>query len=443
MSQASSKSESKSEASARRIPPARSETAAAAGRSAANPAATPSLDEAAAAELAGIRDAGLSRALREVESCQEPTVVIDGREFVLLCSNNYLGLASHPEVTAAAREAIGSSGASAVSSRLISGHMSAHRHLEERVADWKGTQRALCFSTGYQANIGAITTLVGRGDVVVSDELNHASLIDGCRLSRAQVAVYRHNDVEHLRSVLNGHGSARRKLVVTESVFSMDGDIAPLADISAAAREHGGGLMVDEAHGAGVFGPRGAGVAAELGLTDAIDVHVGTLGKALGSFGAYVAGSSALVDLLINRARSFIFTTGLPPSAAAAARAAIDVIEREPERASGLLERAAGLATRLRAAGLSVPCAESQILPIVVGDAGKAVAVMRDLLERGIYVAAIRPPTVPAGTSRLRVSLMATHTADQIDAAADAIIESIAAVTSGERLAAADTARRA
>ncbi len=334
MSQASSKSESKSEASARRIPPARSETAAAAGRSAANAAATPSLDEAAAAELAAIRDAGLSRSLREVESCQEPTVVIDGREFVLLCSNNYLGLASHPEVTAAAREAIGSSGASAVSSRLISGHMSAHRHLEERVADWKGTQRALCFSTGYQANICAITTLVGRGDVVVSDELNHASLIDGCRLSRAQVAVYRHNDVEHLRSVLNGHGSARRKLVVTESVFSMDGDIAPLADISAAAREHGAWLMVDEAHGAGVFGPRGAGVAAELGLTDAIDVHVGTLGKALGSFGAYVAGSSALVDLLINRARSFIFTTGLPPSAAAAARAAIDVIEREPERAS-------------------------------------------------------------------------------------------------------------
>jgi glycine C-acetyltransferase len=442
MSQASSKSESKSEASARRIAPARPETAAAAGRAAANAAATPSLDEAAAAELAAIRDAGLSRSLREVESCQEPTVVIDGREFVLLCSNNYLGLASHPEVTAAAREAIGNAGASAVSSRLISGHMSAHRQLEERIAEWKGTQRALCFSTGYQANIGAITTLVGRGDVVVSDELNHASLIDGCRLSRAQVAVYRHNDVEHLRSVLNEHGSARRKLVVTESVFSMDGDIAPLADISAAAREHGAWLMVDEAHGAGVFGPRGAGVAAELGMTDAIDVHVGTLGKALGSFGAYVAGSSALVDLLINRARSFIFTTGLPPSAAAAACAAIDVIEREPGRAAGLLQRAADLATRLRAAGLSVPCAESQILPIVVGDAGKAVAVMRDLLERGIYVAAIRPPTVPAGTSRLRLSLMATHSADQIDAAADAIIESIAAVTSGERLAAANAARR-
>lgn len=442
MSQASSKSESKSEASARRIAPARPETAAAAGRAAANAAATPSLDEAAAAELAAIRDAGLSRSLREVESCQEPTVVIDGREFVLLCSNNYLGLASHPEVTAAAREAIGNAGASAVSSRLISGHMSAHRQLEERIAEWKGTQRALCFSTGYQANIGAITTLVGRGDVVVSDELNHASLIDGCRLSRAQVAVYRHNDVEHLRSVLNEHGSARRKLVVTESVFSMDGDIAPLADISVAAREHGAWLMVDEAHGAGVFGPRGAGVAAELGMTDAIDVHVGTLGKALGSFGAYVAGSSALVDLLINRARSFIFTTGLPPSAAAAACAAIDVIEREPGRAAGLLQRAADLATRLRAAGLSVPCAESQILPIVVGDAGKAVAVMRDLLERGIYVAAIRPPTVPAGTSRLRLSLMATHSADQIDAAADAIIESIAAVTSGEHLAAANAARR-
>jgi 8-amino-7-oxononanoate synthase len=380
------------------------------------------LESAAAAELAAIREAGLGRELREVESCQAPTVTIDGREHLLLCSNNYLGLASHPEIVAAARDAVEAFGASAGSSRLISGHMSAHRRLEERIAAWKDTPRALCFSTGYQANIGVITSLVRRGDIVVSDELNHASIIDGCRLSRADVAVYRHNDVEHLRAVLSERRGARRKLVITESVFSMDGDIAPLVEIHEAAAEHGAWLMVDEAHGAGVFGPRGAGVAAELGLTDVIDVHIGTLGKALASFGAYVAGSGALIDLLVNRARPFIFTTGLPPSAAAAAGAAIDVVEREPERARDLLARARALAARLREAGLQIPCADSQILPVLVGEADDAVAVMRRLLEAGVYVAAIRPPTVAPGTSRLRVSLMATHTDEQIGRAADAII---------------------
>jgi len=389
------------------------------------------LEEAATAELAAIREAGLERGLREVESGQEPTVTIDGRELLLLCSNNYLGLASHPEVVTAARAALEEFGASSVSSRLISGHMSPHRQLEERIATWKETARALCFSTGYQANIGVITSLVGRGDVVVSDELNHASIIDGCRLSRAEVAVYRHNDVEHLRAVLAERRGASRKLVVTESVFSMDGDIAPLGDIHEAAAEHGAWLMVDEAHGAGVFGPRGAGVAAELGLTDAIDIHVGTLGKALGSFGAYVAGSDALIDLLINRARPFIFTTGLPPSAAAAAGAAIDIVEREPERARDLLARASTLAARLRAAGLTVPCADSQILPVHVGEADDAVAAMRRLLDAGLYVAAIRPPTVPSGTSRLRVSLMATHSDEQIGQAADAIVAAVQGVLGG------------
>ncbi len=384
------------------------------------------LDSALAGDLGAIEAAGLRRHLRRIESAQEPVVTMDGRDYLLLCSNNYLGLANHPEVVEAAREATARYGASSVSSRLIAGNMTAHADLEERIAAWKGTEAALVFSTGYQANIGVITSLVGEGDVVVSDELNHASIIDGCRLSRARAVIYRHNDVDHLASVLADNNTARRTLIVTESVFSMDGDLAPLVDIAAAAERAGAWLMVDEAHGAGVFGPRGAGVVAELGLTEAVHVRMGTLGKALASFGAYVAGSTTLIDALINRARPFIFTTGLPPSAAAAAEAAIEIIEREPERSAGLLARARTLGGRLRAAGLDVPNVESQILPVVIGEAEQALAVATRLLERGIYVAAIRPPTVPAGTSRLRLSLMATHSEDHIERVATALMESVA-----------------
>ena len=381
------------------------------------------LESALAEDLAAIRTAGLERRLRRIDSAQAPAVDLDGRRVLLFCSNNYLGLADHPEVVAAAREALDRFGASAVSSRLISGHMAPHAELEEKIATWQRCRRALLFSTGYQANIGAITSLVGKEDVVVSDELNHASIIDGCRLSRARVAVYRHNDVEHMADLLDRYAHARRALVVTESIFSMDGDRAPLGDIAREAKRRDAWLMVDEAHAAGVFGPGGAGVVAEEKLTAAVDVHVGTLGKALGSAGAYVAGSTELVDLLVNRARSFIFTTGLAPSAAAAALAAIHVIEREPERAAGLLTRSRSLGERLRRAGLEVPNVDSQILPVVVGEPIDSVAIARGLLARGAYVAAIRPPTVPAGTSRLRLSLMATHSADDIDRVGTWLIE--------------------
>jgi len=406
---------------AERWQPSRSETA---SNTAPRLAAKTPLAEEINAELDDIRTRGLDRCLRTVESAQEPEVTIDGRRCLLLCSNNYLGLASHPEVVAAARSAIEQWGTSAVSSRLISGHMSPHAALEERIAEWKGCERALVFSTGYHANVGVLSTLTSRGDLILSDALNHASIIDGCRLSRAEVAVYRHCDVEQLRALLAGEAAqrARRVLVVTESVFSMDGDRAPLADIVSAAREFGAEVMVDEAHATGVLGPRGAGLAAELGVTGDVAVHVGTLGKALASFGAYVAGSSRLIELLINRARPFVFTTGLPPAAAAAAHAAIDITEREPERRAGLLARARRLGQRLRETGASVPHVESQILPIIVGSAAQAVAVARELLERGVYVAAIRPPTVPEGTSRLRVSLMATHTNEHVERAAEAIV---------------------
>ncbi len=380
------------------------------------------------AELETIEAKGLRRLLRLIDGAQEASVQIDGREHLLFCSNNYLGLANHPEVVRAARAATARCGAGAVSSRLISGHMRVHAELEDCLAAWKGTQAALAFSTGYQANIGVITSLMGRGDVILSDELNHASIIDATRLARAHTLVYRHNDVAHLVELLAGDTGrdARRVLVVTESVFSMDGDRAPLAAIVEAAKRCGAWVMVDEAHGAGIFGPAGAGLAAELGLSDEIDIHMGTLGKALGSFGAYVAGSRTLIDHLINRARSFIFTTGLPPSAVAAAQAAIEICKREPERATGLLARAAALGGRLRAAGLDVPHVESQILPVVIGPAERTVAVAGALLERGIYVAAIRPPTVAAGTSRLRLSVMATHSQEQIDAVGDALIEILA-----------------
>jgi 8-amino-7-oxononanoate synthase len=394
----------------------------------------PSLEDALASDLDLLDGQGLRRKLREIGGAQDAVVRVGGRDAVLFCSNNYLGLASHPEVVEAAARAARDFGAGSASSRLISGHMTAHAELEAKIAAWKSTEAALLFSTGYHANVGVLSALVGPGDVVVSDELNHASIIDGCRLSRARVAVYRHNDVDHLRQVLAGCDDARRVLVVTESVFSMDGDLAPLAAIADAAGERGAWLMVDEAHAAGVFGPAGAGVVAALGLGDRVDIHMGTLGKALGSFGAYVAGSRTLVDLLVNRARSFIFTTGLPPSAVAAASAALDVVAREPGRAAGLLERSRRLGEELRSAGLDVANLESQILPVMVGDAREAVSAAARLLDRGYYVAAIRPPTVPRGTSRLRLSLMATHSDEQIAGVARELAELLAP---GRRLAAA------
>lgn len=380
------------------------------------------LDESLAAELREIDNNGLLRQLREISSAQSPSITLQGREILLFCSNNYLGLANDPRLVAASVKATQRHGASAVSSRLISGHMSSHAELEANLAAWKQREAALVFSTGFQANIGLITSLVGPGDVVVSDELNHASIIDGCRLSRAKILVYRHNDLDHLRETLITARSARRVLVVTESVFSMDGDRAPLVQIAEMTKAEGAWLAVDEAHAAGVLGPDGAGLVAELGLHEQVDAVVGTLGKALGSFGAYVAGSRQLVDLLVNRARSFIFTTALPPSAVAASNAAIEICRSEPERRARLLQKARALGESLRRGGLEVPNIDSQILPILIGGAEQTVALAQDLLDAGLYVAAIRPPTVAPGTSRLRLSLMATHSDEQIEQARTEIV---------------------
>ena len=369
-----------------------------------------------AAELAALEDAGLRRRLRPLASASDAEVLLDGRRVLLLSSNNYLGLATHPAVKAAACAAIQRWGCGTGASRLIAGHLELHAEVEAKLAALKGTEAALLFPSGYQANVGAITTLVGRGDHVFSDALNHASIVDGCRLSRASVHVYPHRDVQTLEAELAATARGGRRLIVTDSVFSMDGDRAPLEALAALAEHYHSWLMVDEAHATGVLGPGGAGLAEAEGLGARVTVHMGTLGKALGAAGAYVAGARALVDLLVNRARTFIYTTGLAPAAVAAAGAALEVVATEPERRAALVQNAATLRDGLRALGLDAR-GDTHIVPLMVGDNRAALAFADALLARDVHALAIRPPTVPPGTARLRVTPMATHTAAQLERA--------------------------
>jgi 8-amino-7-oxononanoate synthase len=370
-------------------------------------------------ELAAREAAGLRRRLRAVEGRQAARVAIDGRSLISLCSNNYLGLADHPALIEAAVAAARELGVGAGASRLVSGSMRLHHRLEERLAAFKGTRRALLFNSGYHANLGTIQALVGKEDAVFSDALNHASLIDGCRLSRAALHVYPHRDAGALAALL-GRVTARRKLIVTDSVFSMDGDTAPLAEICALAERHGAMVMVDEAHATGVLGRKGAGLVEALGLQGRVDVQMGTLGKALGGFGAYVAGSETLIEYLLNCARTFVYTTALPPPVVAAALAALDVVEREPERRAAALANAARLRSGLHRLGYEVPAGEAAIVPVLLGDAALTMRVSDALLLRGVLALGIRPPTVPAGTARIRTTVMATHTQADVDAALDA-----------------------
>ena len=365
-------------------------------------------------ELERLKETGLYRKLRRVDGDQGSTLVLDGREVVNFSSNNYLGLANHPALGEAAKAAIDRYGCGSGASRLISGNMTLHEELESKIAEFKGTEAALVFNSGFQLNTGVVSTLVGEGDAVFSDALNHASIVDGCRLSRAKVAVYGHLDMNHLEGELKRSSSARRKLIVTESLFSMDGDEAPLADIVGLAQRHGAMVMVDEAHATGVYEPNGAGLVAKLGLGEGVFVQMGTLGKALGGFGAYIAGSKALRDLLINRCRSFIFTTSLPPAVMAMAIAAIDLIRTEPERRQALANNSERLRAGLRRLGYTLGGSGRQILPLMVGDANRCMELSQRLLERGVFAHGIRPPTVPPGTSRLRITLMATHTQHQL-----------------------------
>jgi glycine C-acetyltransferase len=368
-------------------------------------------------ELQALRNASLYRRLRPVAGEQDAVLTIEGRQVLNFCSNNYLGLANHPTLREAAKQAIDRYGCGSGASRLISGNMTLHEELESRIAELKGTEAALVFNSGFQANTGIIPVLVGEGDVILSDALNHASIIDGCRLSRAKIVVYGHCDLNDLEQGLKNSSPSRRKLIVTESLFSMDGDEAPLVDLVSLAEKHDAIVMVDEAHATGLYGPNGAGIVAKLGLGERVLVQMGTLGKALGGFGAYIAGSEALRELLINRCRSFIFTTSLPPAVMAMAIAAIDLVEQEPERRQALWNNCQLLRDGLELLGYCLGTSRSQILPLMIGDATQCMKVSEDLLKRGIFAQGIRPPTVPPGTARLRITLMATHTSTHVDQA--------------------------
>ncbi len=369
---------------------------------------------------------GLSRRLRLVSGPQGPTVLIDGKPVLLLCSNNYLGLADHPRVREAAAEAAMRWGVGAGASRLVSGTMTIHRRLEEQLAEFKRSEACLLFGSGYLANIGVIGALAGRGDTIFSDELNHASIIDGCRLSGAQVVVYRHRDVESLEWGLHRHSGRRggeRRLIVTDSVFSMDGNVAPLTEIVELAGIHGARVVVDEAHATGNLGPGGRGAVAQAGLEGEVDVVVGTLGKALGSYGAYACASAEMIRYLINTARPLIFSTAPPPPAVAGALAALQLLQERPHRVQRLRSNARALRRALAARGFAVNEADMHIVPLIVGDERDAMRLCQEGIERGVFAQAIRPPTVPAGSSRLRLTVMASHTASDLRMAADILAD--------------------
>jgi len=370
-----------------------------------------------AERLDELRERGLHRRLRLIEGPQGPSVTLDGRPVLLLCSNNYLGLADRAEVREAAAEAALRWGAGAGASRLISGNMEPHGDLERRLAGFKGYEASLLFGSGYLANTGVIAALAGRDEVVFSDELNHASIVDGCRLSRAETFVYRHGDVEHLGWGLRRAGE-RAALIVSDGVFSMDGDVAPLAELLELARGHGARLMVDEAHATGAVGPGGRGSVSAAGLSGEVDVVVGTLGKALGSYGAYVCADAETIELLVNTARPFIFSTAPPPAAAGGALAALAILEAEPELVERLQSNAATLRTALGAEGLGVGASATQVVPVEIGAAETTMELCERAIRRGVFAQGIRPPTVPEGSSRLRFTAMATHRPEELVGAA-------------------------
>jgi 8-amino-7-oxononanoate synthase len=377
--------------------------------------------------LADLADRDLLRVLTYCGSAPDPVVDIDGVPHLLLASNNYLGLANDPAVVAGARAALEAYGAGAGASRLVTGSLDLHRRLEERLAALKRCEDALVFPTGFQANVGTIPALVGRGDAVFSDELNHASLIDGCRLSGAEVVRYPHADPDALEAAVRGtHG--RRRLIVTDTVFSMDGDLAPMPAIVEIAERHGCMLMVDEAHATGVLGASGAGALEHFGLEGRVPVVMGTLSKALGAQGGYVAGDRDLCDFLRTRDRGFVFTTALAPAAAGAALAALDVVRDQPERRERLHALVARLVEGARALGYTVLPTGSAVVGVLIGEAADALAVGTALRRARVWAPAIRPPSVPPGTARMRLTVMATHEDRHIEWALDALSGARAAV---------------
>lgn len=368
-------------------------------------------------ELKDLEKRGLLRTLKRIDSAQGPRVRIDGREVILLSSNNYLGLANHPRVKRAAIEAIERYGVGSGASRLISGNMSLHEELEERIAEFKGVESSLLFNSGYTANTGIISAIVGKGDFIYSDELNHASIIDGSRLSRAEIRIYPHKDINRLEDLLKRERGKGKRLIITDTVFSMNGDIAPLKEIYELIEKYSALLMVDEAHATGVLGNKGKGAVEHFGLSGKDIIQMGTLGKALGSFGAYIAGSKDLIGYLINKTRSFIYTTSLPSSIAAASIEAIKIIEEDESLIKRLWDNRKIFIDGLNSLGVNTFGSETPIIPIFIGDTYKASKMAQLLFEQGIFAPAIRPPTVPEGGSRIRITVMATHTKDDIEEA--------------------------
>lgn len=366
-------------------------------------------------KLNKLQKEGLYRELRVIDSFDGPTIKIAQREYILLSSNDYLGLTQHPKVKESAKEAIEKFGCGSGASRLISGTNQLHCELENKLADFKNTESALIFSSGYAANLGVISSLVGKGDVIIIDKLNHASIIDGCRLSGANIRVYPHKNMNSLEKILKKSQTYHLRLIITDGIFSMDGDIATLPEIVALAKKYQALVMVDDAHGTGVLGKEGRGTVEYFGLEGHIDIQMGTLSKALGSFGGFIAGSNILIEYLKNKARSFIYSTALPPAQVASALTALEIIQTTPELRQRLWENIQYLRKGLQKLGFDTMESQTQIIPVFIGEDDKTMQVAKFLYENGIFAPGIRPPTVPRGTSRIRLSLMATHTKSQID----------------------------
>ncbi len=388
---------------------------------------SPSLEEVLGDELTQLAEAGLRRTLKSVRQRRAGTVLIDGERIADFASNDYLGLAADPRLARAAAAVLESEGTGAGAARLISGNHPIHEALEKELAAFKHCARALMFGSGYMVNVGVIPALVGEQDVVYSDALNHASLIDGCRLSKATLRVFAHADLGALEAQLQADaGQFRRSLIVVEGVFSMDGDMFPLAGLVPLAKRYGAWTYVDDAHGTGVMGERGRGAIEHHDVLGKVDVVVGTLGKALGTMGAYVAGSARLIEFLLNRARSFVFTTGTPPAMAAATLEAMRIADTESWRRTTVRERAARLRLRLQQGGLNIPGQpDGHIIPVHIGDPVRTMQIAGDMRRRGFLLGGVRPPTVPAGTSRLRISVSAMHPRELVDALAANLLDAL------------------
>ena len=376
-------------------------------------------------ELAERRLAELYRSRKTLESPQGPEVTIDGQEYLAFCSNDYLGLANHPDVVASLRRASEQYGLGSGASHLVVGHSRVHHQLEEELAEFTGRERVLIFSNGYMANLGVISALLGKQDAVFQDRLNHASLLDAGLLSGARFQRYLHNDVQSLESRLQ-RTEARRKLVVTDGVFSMDGDVAPLSELAISCRQHHAWLMVDDAHGFGFLGENGGGVAESFALSqEALPVLVGTLGKAFGTAGAFVAGSEALIETLIQFSRTYIYTTSMPPAVAAATRTSLILLQEQHWRREHLNDLIRFFRSECQQLGLELMNSSTPIQPVLVGSAKKAIEMSQSLADQGIMVTAIRPPTVPRGTSRLRITLSAAHTHEHVERLLEALGKTI------------------